>query len=111
MRHPRADDYVRAFVEELVAAAITLGAPLSELVEGIPEDEHPGEDRRDVVVDMVIEALTPLLHAWGERDALRAASLVGCSAHRTLTDSAVLSEVLRVRGPDGAWPSFVWRMD
>jgi hypothetical protein len=27
MRHPRADDYVRAFVEELVAAAITLGAP------------------------------------------------------------------------------------
>jgi hypothetical protein len=111
MRHSSGDDYVRKFTEELVGAAIVLGAPLSELVEGLPEDEHPGEDLRDVVVDMVIEAVAPLVRSWGERAALSAASLVGCAAHRTLTDSQVLGEVLRVRGPEGAWPHFVWRMD
>jgi hypothetical protein len=111
MRHSSTDDYVREFVEELVGAAITLGAPLSELIEGMPQDEHPGEDIRDVVVDIVIEAVTPLVRAWGERDALCAASLVGCAVHRTLTDSQVLGEVVSVRGPEGAWPSFVWRMD
>jgi hypothetical protein len=83
----RTDDFVRDFVVELVRSAHLFGPNVCRMIEALPEDEFPGEDRFEVVVDLVVEAVGHIVARWGEEEEVRsAASLVGCTTDRARVD-------------------------
>jgi hypothetical protein len=77
----RRDDWARGdeaelLIRELLGAGLALMDVLSSLIEELPEDAFPGEDRAEVLLEMVVGSCRPAVAAAGESDARAAISLV-----------------------------------
>ncbi len=79
-------DAAQVFVEELLRTAFSLGGVYVELLEGLPENAFPGEDRAAVLIEMFAGSSRPALQAASEADRRIAIALVGAVRDRVLTD-------------------------
>jgi hypothetical protein len=53
------DEDVRGFVEEIVRTGLILSDLLSRLLDDLPKDAFPGEDRVEVLLEMLTERSSP----------------------------------------------------
>jgi hypothetical protein len=70
------DGPARVFVEELLRTAFSLGGVYVKLLEDLPEDAFPGEDRAAVLIEMFAGSSLPALQAVSEADCRVATALV-----------------------------------
>ena len=57
---------------------------LAGLIESLPEDAYPGEDNAEVVLDMLVGSIRPVVEAAGGESAHSATTLIADAAERTL---------------------------
>jgi len=94
-------DYVREFVEELLRTGIMLSDLLGDLIESLPDDAYPGECNAEVVLEMLIGSVRPVVDAAGKESVRSAVALIAATSDRTLTDLRRAVE-LASRGDCGA---------
>jgi hypothetical protein len=89
--------YVRAFVEEVLRTGIALGDLIADLIEALPEEAYPGEDKAEVLLEMVAGSVQPVLAAAGEDTVEEAMALVGALYDKTMMDLKLAVEIARER--------------
>ena len=89
--------YVRAFVEEVLRTGIALGDLIGDLIDALPDDAYPGENKADVLLDMVAGSVQPVLAAAGEETVEDAMALVGALYDKTMMDLKLAVEIARER--------------
>lgn len=72
---------------------ITLSDLLADLLELLPEDAYPGECHAEVVIEMLIGTVRPVVEVAGERSVRSATALLASSRSRTLKDLHRASEL------------------
>lgn len=82
-------------IEELLMTALGLGAVLSSILDELPEDAFPGEDRAAVLLEMVVGSSRPAAEAAGEMQCWEASALIGAVRDRVLTDLRAAAEAAR----------------
>ena len=97
VRPPEISDCVRDFVEELLRTGLMLIDLLGNLLESLPEDAYPGECNAEVLLEMLIGTVRPVVEAAGEDAVRSAAALIADSGARTLTDLERAAELARRR--------------
>jgi hypothetical protein len=80
----RDDDPVRAFVIELVKSGSMLSELLVSLASSLPVGAYPGEDSRDVVMDMIGGTIETALGDADPGEVRRATELISQAADRTM---------------------------
>jgi hypothetical protein len=95
------DDYVRDFVREVLRTGLMLTDLLGDLIESLPEDAYPGESNADVVMEMLIGTVRPVVDAAGEESVRSAAHLLVTTRERTLTDLRLALELAGRMKADG----------
>lgn len=79
-------DHAELLIRELLGAGLALMDVLSSLIEELPEDAFPGEDKAAVLLEMAIGSCRPAVAAAGERDCRAAITLVGAVRDRIFDD-------------------------
>jgi hypothetical protein len=87
--------YVRAFVEEVLRTGIALGDLLGDLIEALPEDAYPGENKAEVLLEMVAGSVQPVLAAAGAETVNEATALIGALFDKTMMDLELAVELGR----------------
>jgi hypothetical protein len=94
--HSKRDD-TRAFIEELLRTGLMLTDLFSSLLEDLSEDAFPGEDRGEVLLDMVTGTIRPAAEAAGIRTVREATMLLGAVQDLVLAD---IRTAVELAGPD-----------
>ena len=94
--HSQRDD-TRAFIEELLRTGLMLTDLLASLLEDLSEDAFPGEDRGEVLLEMVTGTIRSAAEAAGTRTLRDATMLLGAVQDRVLAD---LRTAVELAGPD-----------
>lgn len=101
----RISEATRDLVEEVMRSAVVMEDVLSGLLGDLPDEAFPGEDKGEVLLEMVIGTVRPAVADAGERACRTAISLVGAIRERILADLHTAVEMQRrseARGvPDG----------
>jgi hypothetical protein len=97
MQPTETSDYVHDFVWEVLRTGIMLTDLLADLIDSLPEDAYPGEENAEVVVEMLIGTVRPVIDAAGEKAARSAIALLVGTSDRTLTDLRLSLELARLR--------------
>jgi hypothetical protein len=87
--------YVRAFVEEVLRTGIALGDLIGDLIDALPDDAYPGENKAHVLLEMVAGSVQPVLAAAGEETVEEAMALVGALYDKTMMDLQLAVERAR----------------
>jgi hypothetical protein len=87
--------YVRAFVKEVLRTGIALGDLLGDLIEALPEDAYPGENKAEVLLEMVAGSVQPVLAAAGAETVNEATALIGALFDKTMMDLELAVELGR----------------
>ncbi len=90
-------DPARELIEELLRTGLVLTDLLASLLEEIPEDAFPGEDKGAVLMEMVVGSCRPALDAAGEQDCMTARALIGAIEDRVLDDLRAAAAIARDR--------------
>jgi hypothetical protein len=80
------DADVRGFVEEIVRTGLLLSDLLSRLLDDLPEDAFPGEDRVEVLLEMLTGTVFPAASAAGPATVRQARALLGAVSDRVIED-------------------------
>ena len=83
---PSAIEAAEALVEELLRAGFVLSDLIATLIEDLPEDAFPGEDKVEVLVQMVAGSSLPAVEAAGEDICRTATGLIGAVRDLVLDD-------------------------
>lgn len=89
MNERRSADGIEAaqdFVEELLEVGFALGGAYASLLEDLPPDTFPGEDRGAVLLEMFAGSSLPALEAVSEAECRLAIALIGAVRDRILDD-------------------------
>jgi hypothetical protein len=96
------NDYVHDFVWEVLRTGLMLTELLSDLVESLPDNAYPGETNAEVVIEMLIGTVRPVVDTAGEELVRRAAHLLVDTRERTATDLRLAMELAgRMRSEGG----------
>jgi hypothetical protein len=87
----------RALVQELLSAGFVLIDLLSTLVEDLPDDAFPEEEKAAVLIEMLAGSAVPAVQAAGERTCWEATALVGALRDRAIDDLEAALEIARER--------------
>ena len=79
-------EVARELVEALVSAGITISETLASLLEDLPDGAFPGEDKAEVLFDMVAGTCAPLVERVGQPRCAAAIELVAEVRRRLLDD-------------------------
>jgi hypothetical protein len=79
-------EVARELVEALVSAGITISETLASLLEDLPDGAFPGEDKGEVLLDMVAGTCVPLVHRVGQPRCAAATALIAEVRRRFLDD-------------------------
>jgi hypothetical protein len=82
-------------VSEVIRAAVTLEELFSGFLPDIPDDAFPGEDKAQVLFEMVLGSVEPATDAAGERDCRVAIALIGSIRERIIDDLHTAAELAR----------------
>jgi pentatricopeptide repeat protein len=88
-------DAARALIEEMLRTGFVFIDLVSSLIEELPEDAFPGEDRGAVLLGMVAGSCLPAVEAAGERECRAAIALIGAVRDRVLEDLRTAAELTR----------------
>ena len=83
---PAYDEDVRGFVEEIVRTGLILSDLLSRLLDDLPDDAFPGEDRVEVLLEMLTGTILPAASAAGPAPVRQARALLGAVSDRVMED-------------------------
>lgn len=89
-------DYVRCFLFELIRAGSILAEVLDNLLEGVGEDDFPGEPAGEALMEMLTGTLRPVIQQVGEDPVRRVTPLFDACVERTLADLRRALELTRV---------------
>jgi hypothetical protein len=84
---------VRGFVEDVLRTGIALSDLIAELIDDLPEHAFPGEDKAEVVVEMLTGSARPVLEAAGAEALSRASALLGALLDRTIADLEAAAKI------------------
>lgn len=79
-------EVARALIEELLRTGFAFIDLLSTLIEDLPEDAFPGEDKATVVVEMVVGSCLPATEAAGDAECRAATALISAIWQRVMDD-------------------------
>lgn len=79
-------EVARALIEELLRTGLAFIDLLSTLIEELPEDAFPGEDKAAVVVEMVVGSCLPATESAGDAECRAATALIGAVWQRVMDD-------------------------
>ncbi len=79
-------DDVRAFVEEMLRTGLMLTDLLSRLLDDLHEDAFRGEDRGEVLLEMLTGTILPAANAAGPATLGQATALLGAVSDRVMQD-------------------------
>lgn len=79
-------EMARALIEELLRTGFAFTDLLSTLIEDLPDDAFPGEDKAAVVVEMVVGSCLPAVQAAGSAECRAATALIGAVWQRVVDD-------------------------
>ncbi len=85
----------RAFIEQVLRTGLLLSDLISGLYEDLSESAFPGEDRMEVLLEMVAGSIQPAVDAAGAPAMREARMLLGALGDRVLSDlraAAVLAK-------------------
>jgi hypothetical protein len=103
-------DHVASFTEELLRTGLTLIDVTSELIEGLPPEQFPGEAPGAVVVEMLIGTISTALTGTDEAELVRATELIAAARERVYEHLRLALELSkRGRQPPGRTPGG-WRL-
>lgn len=93
----------RDFVWEMLRTGLALSDLAESLIEALPEDAYPGEDRGEVVLDMMAGSIQPAVHAAGTDTVEHVIALMGAAYDRVITDLEAARDIVKQReaGADG----------
>jgi hypothetical protein len=87
----------RDLVEEVMLTALALDDVLGSLIAELPDDAFPGEDKTDVVLQMIVGSVVPAARAAGEESCRTATALVAAIRERVLADLHTAAELAMER--------------
>jgi hypothetical protein len=87
-------------VSEVIRVAVTLEELFSSFLPSIPDGAFPGEDKAQVLFDMVLGSVEPATAAAGEKDCRTAIALIGAMRERILADLHTAAESCREQEAD-----------
>jgi hypothetical protein len=93
--HAGAIDAGRELVEEMLRTGFVFIDLISSLIEELPEDAFPGEERGEVLLGMVAGSCMPVVEAAGERECRAATALIGAVRDRVLEDLRAAAELAK----------------
>jgi hypothetical protein len=82
----QADDWVNAFVLEVLRTGMMLHGVLCDLLEDLPDDAFPGEDSGAVLIEMLTGTIRPAAEAAGELIVRGATELLDAAGDRVIGD-------------------------
>ncbi len=91
-------------VDEVILTAVALDNVLGSLLAEVPDETFPGEDKTEVLLQMIVGSVVPAARAAGEDSCRTATALVAAIRERVLADlhsaaeSATAREGRRRRG-------------
>jgi hypothetical protein len=91
-------DVVHEFVEQLLRTGLALLDLVGSLVEELPEDAFPGEDKAEVLVEMVVGSSRPALEAAGGSECRSATKLIETVWERVMADLRDAAALAGARG-------------
>jgi len=89
----------RALIEEMLRTGFVFIDLISSLIEELPDDAFPGEEKGAVLLGMVAGSCLPAVQAAGERECRAATALIGAVRDRVLDDLRTAAELTK---PDAA---------
>jgi hypothetical protein len=79
----------------VIRTAVLLEELFSAFLPDIPDESFPGEDKAQVLFEMVLGSVAPATAAAGERDCRIAIALIGAIRERIVTDLQTAAELAR----------------
>ena len=83
---PDSDEFVEAFVWQVIRTGFMIQELLCNLLEDLPEDAFPGEDTGHVLVEMLTGAIRPVAERAGEPLVRQATRLLNASGETVIED-------------------------
>jgi hypothetical protein len=90
-----ATDVGRELIAEVLRTGLVFIDLISSLIEELPEDSFPGEDRGAVLLEMFVGSCMPVVRAAGEQECGAATALIGAVRDRVLDDLRTAAERAR----------------
>ena len=87
------EDWVRAFVVEVLRTGIMLSDLLGGLLDDLPDDAFPGEDPAEVLLERLIGTIRPVAEAAGRGSVDQTTALLDAVADRTVADLRAACEL------------------
>jgi hypothetical protein len=88
-------DVGRDLIGEVLRTGLVFIDLISSLIEELPEDSFPGEDRGAVLLEMLVGSCMPVVQAAGERECAAATALIGAVRDRVLDDLRTAAELAK----------------
>lgn len=79
-------------VDEVILTAVALDNVLGSLLVEVPDGAFPGEDKTDVLLQMIVGSVVPATRAAGEDSCRTATALVAAIRERVLADLHAAAE-------------------
>ena len=89
------EDWVRAFVVEVLRTGIMLSDLLGGLLDDLPDDAFPGEDPAEVLLEMLTGTIRPVAEAAGRGSVDQSTALLDAVADRTVSDLRLAWDLTR----------------
>jgi len=87
--------HIERFVSELLSTGSMLSGVVGDLIDALPADAYPGEDPREVVVEMVYGTIATALGAVDPQDVRTATRLIDLAGTQVLEHLRLASELSR----------------
>jgi len=84
-------------VDEVILTAVALDNILGSLLADVPDDAFPGEDKTEVLLQMIVGSIVPAARAAGEDNCRTATALVAAMRERMLADLHAAAEAATER--------------
>jgi hypothetical protein len=84
-------------VDEVILTAVALDNILGSLLADVPDDAFPGEDKTEVLLQMIVGSIVPAARAAGEDNCRTATALVAAMRERMLADLHAAAEAATAR--------------
>jgi hypothetical protein len=82
-------------IEEMMRTGFVFIDLISSLIEELPDEAFPGEEKGAVLLGMVAGSCIPAVQAAGERECRAATALIGAVRDRVLDDLRTAAELTK----------------
>jgi hypothetical protein len=91
------DGTAGAFVENVVRTGVVLTDLLSNLLDELPDDAFPGEEPGEVLLEMLVGSVRPVVDAAGESTVHECGALLAALVDKALADLRAAAQLAAER--------------